>query len=40
MEKIEKMMEIKIAKRVMNPDIWDALQFLDMATIPLSEIRL
>ena len=40
MEKMEKIMEIITAKSVTGPDIRDLLHFVDMATIPLSEIRL
>ncbi len=40
MEKMEKIMEIITAKSVTGPDIRDFLHFVDMATIPLSEIRL
>ena len=40
MEKMEKIMEIITAKSVTGPDIRDFLHFVDMTTIPLSEIRL
>ncbi|WP_348304473.1 hypothetical protein [Methanothrix sp.] len=39
MKKMEKIMEIVTAKSVTDPDIRDSLHFVDMATIPLSEIR-
>jgi len=40
MEKMEKIMGIITAKSVTGSDIRDFLHFVDMTTIPLSEIRL